>query len=111
VTGSTLSNNSAQFLGGGIYNGSFKTTTTLVDSCTISGNSASFGGGIYLDFFNFLLTVRVQFSTLTGNTATIGGGAIFNNGSTLFVDFNIFCMNTPDAIEGPAFDYFSNIFC
>jgi predicted outer membrane repeat protein len=56
----TLSNNTAGFFGGGLYNDG----TSTIDSTTLTGNAAGFyGGGIYTD-----ATLTVSNSTFRGNS-------------------------------------------
>ena len=76
VTDSTVSGNSAGFIGGGIAN-NIGGTLTITDS-TVSGNSVtsagSLGGGVSSDHGPLTLTG----STVRGNTADDGGGGIFS---------------------------------
>ncbi|MBE9118155.1 DUF4347 domain-containing protein [Lusitaniella coriacea LEGE 07157] len=83
VTGSTISGNTANLSGGGIYNrGDAASVATLtVTGSTISGNTVNFAGG---GIFNSgsaanAATLTVTGSTISGNTANSGGG-IFNSG-------------------------------
>jgi uncharacterized repeat protein (TIGR02543 family) len=76
VTNSIVSGNSG-FQGGGIDNASGLLTVT---NSTISGNTSSGGGGIYNTYGN---TATVSNSTLSGNTAIEGGG--IDNQGTLTV--------------------------
>jgi CSLREA domain-containing protein len=67
MTGSTVSGNTSNDLGAGIFNYG---TATLKD-CTITGNTgAVLGGGIY----NFVRALEIDDSTIAGNSATVGGG-------------------------------------
>jgi hypothetical protein len=87
VTGSTLSENSATYDGGGIYN---QGTLTVSDS-TLSGNSGGgAGGGIYNQG-----TLTVSDSTLSGNSA--GGGGGIKNGGTLTVSDSTLSSNSVGA--------------
>ncbi len=72
VTNSQISENSARITGGGINNGSYG-IVTITDS-TISKNSAHSGGGIYNDANGIL---KIIDSTFSGNSANYGGG-IYN---------------------------------
>lgn len=80
VTNSTIAGNSAQY-GAGIFNHS--TGSTTVSKSTISGNTASyFGGGIYLSGGS----VNVRNTTISGNEATLfGGGGLANYTGTVNV--------------------------
>ena len=77
-----ICDNTASFLGGGIYNlGRASGTASLsIDSCTISANSALAGGGI----FNFGLdgeaSLALQSSTISDNHASSNGGGINSDG-------------------------------
>ena len=83
VTNSTLSGNSAQTDGGGIFNRG-KGTLTLANS-TITGDSAqTSGGGI---FNNGTLTLSA--STVSNSTAQTGGGGIYNVGTLNLVSSSI----------------------
>jgi predicted outer membrane repeat protein len=91
ITGSTISGNSADQFGGGIYNAGEGTTAVLtISNSTISGNTASFfGGGIDNDSRSGgQAAVRINNSTLSGNSAK-SGGAIYNTaffGGTAMLD-------------------------
>jgi len=71
LTNSTVSGNTANNNGGGIFN-NFGGTVTLTNS-TVSGNTANYGGGIINDG-----TMTLTNSTVSGNTATFDGGGILN---------------------------------
>jgi CSLREA domain-containing protein len=77
ITNSTVSGNSATLEGGGVFNG-FSSTLTITNS-TFSDNDAIIGGGIKN---SNLGTLTVTNSTFSGNSADVGGG-IENNGSTV----------------------------
>jgi hypothetical protein len=66
VSNSTITGNSAAFVGGGINNNG----TANISNSTISGNSARYGGGIR----NFGSTANISSSTISGNSANNGGG-------------------------------------
>jgi CSLREA domain-containing protein len=72
VDGSTVSSNSADDSGGGIYN---HDGTTTVDGSTVSANTAENGGGIY----NRAGLYLQNSSTIGANTAEGGGGGIYNS--------------------------------
>lgn len=66
LNNSTVSGNSADFDGGGV----FSVGTLTVTGSTVSGNSATYGGGIANDG-----TLTVKSSTISGNSAdSVGGG-------------------------------------
>ena len=67
LTGSIVTSNYADNLGGGIYNGPKGTAT--VDKTIINGNSANVGGGIYSEG-----TLKLVGSTVSGSGAKKGGG-------------------------------------
>src|SRR5690606_23674004 len=103
VTGSTLSGNSAQIVGGGIFSGVQATpggtsTATVTDS-TLTGNSASAGGGI---FNGGLSQMTVTGSTISFNCADNGGGAIWNFG-TLDVINSTFSSNAAEVNGGAVY--------
>ena len=60
LTGCTISGNSANFEGGGIYNDG----TATLDDCTISGNSSEFGGALFDDG-----TLNLTACTISSNSA------------------------------------------
>ena len=66
VINSTISNNTADNKGGGIFNGGI---LSVINS-TFSGNTATAAGGAIFDFG----TLTVTNSTISGNTAPTGGG-------------------------------------
>lgn len=71
MTGSTISNNSTNGLGGGMF-ANYDSTIALTNS-TLSGNTAiSDGGGIHTDG-----TLAVANSTVSGNSADANGGGFF----------------------------------
>lgn len=89
ITGSTIADNNAVG-GGGIYNNWLLSETTITDS-VITGNTASFGGGIALA--DIPGTVIIKGSTITGNSY----GGISNDGGTVeFIDSNGNTINWPD---------------
>jgi Carboxypeptidase regulatory-like domain len=88
IDSSTISNNTAQFFGGGIRISTYvafsaSTTTIRLINSTISGNtSPGSGGGI--DIANtktfHQLFVNINFCTIAGNHASGGGGGISGGG-------------------------------
>ena len=95
IINSTITNNSAYSLGGGIYN----STTLSVSDSTISGNKANQGGGIYNNTSLTLLN-----STVNGNQAiqspysAYGGG--IHNARTLMAANSTIYGNTSDNLGG-----------
>jgi hypothetical protein len=83
VSDCTLSCNSATYEGGGIYD----SRTLTVSDTTLLANSATYGGGIFIDSGGFrhgLASATVSGCSLSGNTATFGGG-IYNLSGTVTV--------------------------
>jgi CSLREA domain-containing protein len=85
INATTISGNSAQLIGGGVFNGAASSTsraTLTIENSTISGNSApNSGGGLYnAAVFGAVTTATVSNTTISGNTQ---GGGIFHmsNGS------------------------------
>jgi parallel beta-helix repeat protein len=80
ITNTTISGNTAQDQGGGIYvedaNGQF-----AVSGSQITGNTGSDGGGVYVDYgYGAISFVN---STISGNTASDGwGGGLYMRGTT-----------------------------
>ncbi|HEV7405236.1 MAG TPA: choice-of-anchor Q domain-containing protein, partial [Chthoniobacteraceae bacterium] len=73
----TISDNHADQTGGGVHNAG----TLTVNSSTIANNTGgTFGGGIYNGG-----SATIRASTIAGNTAQSGAGGIFNFGSPLTV--------------------------
>lgn len=66
-TGGTISNNTADKRGGGVFT---NMTLTISDGITITGNKSEQGGGIYTYDEN----ITINGGNITGNTATYGGG-------------------------------------
>jgi predicted outer membrane repeat protein len=80
VKDTTISDNSAAYYGGGIYD-SYATLT--LDHDTLSRNSATYGGGI----FDYGSTLIVNQSMLSANSATYGGG-IYAYYATAEIDYS-----------------------
>ena len=87
ITNSTITGNTSNSAGGGIYNDGYSygaVDVATVTNSTISNNTAGggySGGGIASSFG----TLIISKSTITGNTASFTGGGIYNY-STLTVD-------------------------
>jgi hypothetical protein len=74
----TISSNHATGNGGGIGVFTYLNTDTLIQDSTISGNSADgHGGGLYLDTSDTGSTTTVRASTISGNHAINDGGGIW----------------------------------
>jgi predicted outer membrane repeat protein len=109
VSDCTVSDNSASYEGGGIYNnflmtisggavsgnsapyggGIYTSRPIMVTGCLLCGNSATYGGAIYNSQLFSLSAITVSGCTLSGNTAQYGGaiytafGKVTVSGSTL----------------------------
>ena len=81
ISESTINNNHADKIGGGIY---AHGNVNITDS-TLNGNTAQSGGGIY----SFQPTATIQNSTLSGNSSTLDGGAIFSDGQVKITNTTI----------------------
>jgi predicted outer membrane repeat protein len=82
IDGSTLSNNTATYTGGGILDYGWLT----VNGSNLTGNSAGqAGGGIMLGASYATVTVKNS-SSITGNTAPAGFGADVDNLGVLYLD-------------------------
>jgi len=86
VSNCTLSNNSTDYAGGGIYNSA---GNLQVSNCTFSGNSANGnGGGIYTEYDR--AAVRITNCAFSGNSAGSGGGIYCQGDTTVTVGNTIF---------------------
>ncbi len=86
ITGTTVSNNSAKYDGGGIrFIGSDSDEMLQIDLSTITGNTAGafggvyyggsgFGGGIAIERGDYGGTLTISNTTIASNTANSGGG-------------------------------------
>ncbi len=85
VSNCTISGNSAQGNGGGIFNdGSSCSASLKISDSTVSGNHAGFGGGIFTGGVNDGNALLVLSGcTISGNSAADSGGGIFNTGESL----------------------------
>ncbi|MEO0849434.1 MAG: choice-of-anchor Q domain-containing protein, partial [Cyanobacteria bacterium J06648_1] len=72
ITSSTISGNTANFSGGGVYNQEAE-DTVVINNSTISDNQATYGGGVSNSG-----TATISSSTISGNSASISGGGIDN---------------------------------
>jgi hypothetical protein len=96
LTDSTISGNTANDNGGGIYN--YRDGSADIVDCTISGNQAvsGEGGGIY----NYDTSVLVLTdSTIAGNSAPEGGG-VFNSNGPQTIDGSIIANNSGGDLAG-----------
>ncbi len=81
LTNCTISGNSAEVCGGGMYNDGYDgTSSPTLTNCTISGNSAAFGGGIY----GYDSGLYIKNTILANNTATTSGLDFYKNDGTVF---------------------------
>ena len=96
ITGCLISNNYAEFYGGGIYCNDSNPTIT---DCTISSNTADdLGGGILYNHSSPTIIIITN-CTISGNEALDGGGIVCSiNTSATFTDCNI-STNTPNSID------------
>ena len=74
VSDSTIEENTATGVGGGIYNDA--SAVCVISDSLIAANTAPNGGGIYN---NTSAACTVNDSTIDANAATGNGGGIFNN--------------------------------
>ena len=81
ISNTTINNNTATQLGGGIYNGSTSVITNITNSTISNNRSTTFNGGGIQNEFNS--TLNITNSTISSNSATGNGGGIRNfTGST-----------------------------
>jgi hypothetical protein len=101
VSGTTIDNNSAT-LGGGIWTGDGKVN---VLNSTLSGNSAEgSGGGLYWNPFTNIdtaPTATISHSTIAFNSVKGPGGGIFVAGASLTLDHTIVARNSDIVDSGP----------
>jgi hypothetical protein len=69
LMGCSISGNSSAYKGGGIYNG--QSASATITDCVISGNVTTDGGGIYS---GLSATMDLKNVTISGNIASNGGG-------------------------------------
>ncbi|MCL2477091.1 right-handed parallel beta-helix repeat-containing protein, partial [Candidatus Bathycorpusculum sp.] len=104
IQNSTINKNTATY-GAGIYNSDTNNTFTLKNN-TIDNNTANWGGGIY-STSNLTMTNN----TITNNTATNGnGGGIYQCKGTLNIQNSTINKNTANWGGGIFNSYTSNIF-
>ena len=94
ITNSTISGNTADFAGGGIYNLEALDNLTLQNS-TVSNNQAQYGGGISNSGI-----ATVSNSTVSGNSATISGGGIDNYEGSVDLENSTVSNNSAEAGAG-----------
>lgn len=84
LTGSEISGNETEFMGGGFYeesSGTWKNRITIKDCIISSNKSLSYGGAMATS--RGIITVIN--SNISGNTAGYGGGIFVNNGSNFTI--------------------------
>jgi len=89
MTGSHISNNTADYRGGGVYltTGSFEMTGGYISGNSVTGNNSS-GGGVYIPSGN---SMTLDGGSISKNTALTSGGAIAVYGGSLTIsDGSIF---------------------
>ena len=78
MDGGIISNNSATYLGGGIYceldGSSFSGADLEISGGTVENNSAQQGGGVFMDYGELSLYGT---GAITNNTATVSGGGLY----------------------------------
>ncbi len=95
ITNSTISGNSCDRFGGGIYNESVLTLT----GSTLAGNTADEKGGGLFTSHSIDDDAVVRNSTISGNTAKHGGGIATETGLTQ-IESSTITANTADANKG-----------
>ena len=114
----TVIGNSADSLGGGIFNDGFAANATAgITNSVISGNNAEGigdfgqGGGVYNNGDSGNALVTLTNSTLSGNFAGTWGGGIYNNAiaTTLPLGSLVFGPVTGQSTAGSAVDYPVNL--
>jgi hypothetical protein len=81
ITNGFVASELLQGNGGGIYNDH---STLTVSDCSLTGNSAdAYGGGIFNAGFRGSATLNIINSTLSDNLAARSGGGVFNGGGGL----------------------------
>ena len=76
----TFSDNTASYLGGGMYN--YYDSSPSLTNVTFSANTAESGGGIYIDYNSSATLTNVNF--VANTAANFGGGMYnYNSGATL----------------------------
>ena len=98
ATNSTISNNTAESLGGGIYASNASIT---VANSTIAGNTAENGGGIYAVGTGTLGSAVLTNVTLATNNASTGAG-VFGQGSSNPFPLTLENTIATDALAGTA---------
>jgi hypothetical protein len=100
LIGSSVSENSTVYGGGGIFSCCGYTPVTLTNS-TIDDNTATAGSGGGI--FNLLDSETLQNSAVSGNTAALEGGGINNNAGTTTLDNSTVTSNTALSGQGGYF--------
>lgn len=108
ISGGIISGNSATTNGGGIYN----LGTLNITDCEIKNNTASQnGGGIYTKLYSGTNkgTVTMSSGTISGNKASKEGGGIYvDNGGTLTMTGGTVESNTASKYDGGGIMFYNN---
>jgi parallel beta-helix repeat protein len=73
VANSTISDNAADFLGGGLFCSTYDSATVIVTDCVITGNTAFDGGGVHC-WAGWADSPVISNCAIADNTAVYGGG-------------------------------------
>ncbi|MCS6804523.1 MAG: pectinesterase family protein, partial [Blastocatellia bacterium] len=92
LTNCTVSGNSADLFGGGIYNSS---VLTVINSTVLDNSADDSGGGIFNTH-----TLTVTNSTLSSNSASFNGGGIFDSGGRVEITNSTVAHNSADDFGG-----------
>ncbi|MDD5528848.1 MAG: T9SS type A sorting domain-containing protein [bacterium] len=90
ITNNTISHNTAKYGGGAIFNSKTTTITNNTISYNTNTDTTAVGGGIWN---NYKGTAYITGNTLYHNTSMYNGGAIFNEG-TAFITYDTISSNS-----------------
>ena len=85
VSTSTFNNNSAAFMGGGVFNLGYQGRANLyLYTSTVSGNASAFKGGVIANSAVIGIAIAlVNACTFSGNSADFSGGGIYSDHGTV----------------------------